>query len=157
VICGDNYFAQDIEKATREVMGLIEPFRPDAVIAGPAFFAGRYAVACGAVCKAAGEKIGVPAVTGMYRENPAVDLYGKDVYIVQTGQNAKDMGWSSPRWWISPRVWLPARRSADPPMKAISPGDPRQRKEGPKLCRKACVHAPCQGEGRAFQHRGAPP
>ena len=45
VICGDNYFAQDVEKATGEVLNLIEPFKPDAVIAGPAFFAGRYAIA----------------------------------------------------------------------------------------------------------------
>ena len=97
VICGDNYFAQDIEKATQEVMKLMEPFRPDVVIAGPAFFAGRYAVACGAVCKAAREKLGVPAVTGMYRENPAVDLYSKDVHIISTGQNAKDMGLVLPK------------------------------------------------------------
>lgn len=97
VICGDNYYSQDIIKATEEVLKLMEPFRPDAVIAGPAFFAGRYAVSCGAVCKGAMEKFGVPAVTGMYPENPAVDLYSKDVYIVETGRNAKDLGLVVPR------------------------------------------------------------
>lgn len=91
LICGDNYCAQDIEKATKELLRLMEPFRPDGLIAGPAFFAGRYAVACGALCKAAKERFGIPAVTGMYRENPAVALYSKHVHIVETGQTAKDM------------------------------------------------------------------
>jgi glycine reductase complex component B subunit gamma len=89
VICGDNYFAQKVEDAADEVIKLIEPFQPDALIAGPAFFAGRYAVACGAVCKKAGEKLGIPAVTGMYRENPAVDLYRSAVYILETESSAK--------------------------------------------------------------------
>jgi glycine reductase complex component B subunit gamma len=97
VICGDNYFSEDIAKATEEVLSLVEPFRPDAVVAGPAFFAGRYAVACGAVCKGAKAKFGVPAVTGMYRENPAVDLYSKDVFIVETGQNAKELALVVPK------------------------------------------------------------
>jgi betaine reductase len=91
VICGDNYFAQKIEEATEEVLKLITPFEPDVLIAGPAFFAGRYAIACGAVCKTAGERLGIPTVTGMYRENPAVDLYRKDAYIVETENSAKKM------------------------------------------------------------------
>jgi len=47
VICGDNYFAENIEKASEEVVNLVRPFRPDLVIAGPAFNAGRYGIACG--------------------------------------------------------------------------------------------------------------
>jgi betaine reductase len=91
VICGDNYFAQRIEHATDEVMKLVSAYRPDALIAGPAFFAGRYGVACGAVCKAAQDRLGIPTVTGMYKENPGVDLFHKDVYIVETGASAAGM------------------------------------------------------------------
>jgi glycine reductase len=91
VICGDNYFAENIETATREVKELIVPYRPDLLFAGPAFNAGRYGIACGAVCKMAQAELRIPAVTGMYRENPGLDLYRKDVYIVQTGDTARAM------------------------------------------------------------------
>lgn len=91
IICGDNYFAQGTERATEEVLQLLAPYKPDAVIAGPAFFAGRYAIACGALCQAVQNRLGIPAVTGMYKENPAADLYARDVFIIQTGSSAKDM------------------------------------------------------------------
>ena len=89
VICGDNYFAQRIEKATEEVIQLILSRRPGAVIAGPAFFAGRYGIACGAVCKTVQDRLGIPAVTGMYKENPGVALFRKDVYVVETDTSAR--------------------------------------------------------------------
>jgi len=91
VICGDNYFVENIEAATREVKDLIAPYRPDLLFAGPAFNAGRYGIACGAVCKMAQTELLIPAVTGMYEENPGLDLYRKDVYIVKTGDNARSM------------------------------------------------------------------
>ena len=89
VICGDNYFAERTEEAVQETLQMIKPYRPDIVIAGPAFNAGRYGIACGEICKAAQDKLGIPAVTGMYEENPGVDLYKKDVYIVKTAESAK--------------------------------------------------------------------
>src|SRR3990170_2027281 len=49
IICGDNYFSEKTDEATQEIMKLITPCRPNIVIAGPAFNAGRYGVACGAV------------------------------------------------------------------------------------------------------------
>jgi glycine reductase complex component B subunit gamma len=91
VICGDNYFAENMEAATSEVEALITPYRPDLLLAGPAFNAGRYGIACGAVCKMAQKEFGIPAVTGMYRENPGLDLYRKDVFIIQTGDSARTM------------------------------------------------------------------
>jgi betaine reductase len=91
VICGDNYFAENIEAATREVRDLVAPYRPELFFAGPAFNAGRYGIACGAVCKMARSELQVPAVTGMYEENPGLDLYRKDAYIVKTGDNARFM------------------------------------------------------------------
>ena len=50
-ICGDNYFAEDIEGASKKVINFISSYRPDVLIAGPAFNAGRYGIACGAICK----------------------------------------------------------------------------------------------------------
>jgi glycine reductase len=90
-ICGDNYIGEKPEEAADEIIELVRQYQPDILIAGPAFEAGRYGIACGAVCKAAMEKLGIPAVTGMYRENPGVELYHKDVYVIRTGNTVKDM------------------------------------------------------------------
>jgi len=84
VICGDNYFGEHIAAAESEIVELIKTYDPDLLIAGPAFNAGRYGVACGAVCRVVQEKLALPAVTGMFPENPGVDLYRKSVCIVET-------------------------------------------------------------------------
>lgn len=84
VICGDNYFSEHTERATEAVLSLVRDFEPDLVLAGPAFNAGRYGVACGAVCQAVSDRLRIPAVTGMFPENPGVELYRKWVYIVET-------------------------------------------------------------------------
>ena len=91
ILCGDNYFAKNPEQAGEEGLRLIEPYRPDLFFAGPAFAAGRYGVACGAICKAIGEKLNIPVLTGMYPENPGVDMYRKYAYICKTGNSARDM------------------------------------------------------------------
>ncbi len=83
-ICGDNTFAEKIDETAEEVLELIRPFQPDAVIAGPAFGAGRYGIACGAVCKAVQERLGIPTATGMNEENPGIDLFRQYTYIVKT-------------------------------------------------------------------------
>ncbi len=91
VICGDTYFGENMEKATEEVVALIEKYKPDLLVAGPAFNAGRYGTACGAVCAAVAEKFGIPVVTGMYPENPGVDMFRKNAYIIETGDSAAGM------------------------------------------------------------------
>jgi betaine reductase len=91
IICGDNYFAEDIEGASQEVRKLITSYQADVLIAGPAFHAGRYGIACGAVCRMVQTLLGIPAVTGMYQDNPGVDLYRKDVFIVRTTDSARGM------------------------------------------------------------------
>lgn len=91
VICGDNYIAEKTEAAAEEVIELFRSCRPDVLIAGPAFDAGRYGIACGAVCRAARNRLGIQAVTGMYKENPAVDLYAWSVYIVETAETVAEM------------------------------------------------------------------
>jgi glycine reductase len=60
-------------------------------IAGPAFNAGRYGVACGSICKAIKENLNIPVVTGMYVENPGADMFKKDIYIVETANAATGM------------------------------------------------------------------
>lgn len=91
VICGDNYFAERIDEATQEVIQLLTPYQPDVFIAGPAFNAGRYGTACGAVSKAVQERLSIPAVTGMYEHNPGAELYRRDLYIVKTADSVKGM------------------------------------------------------------------
>lgn len=85
VICGDNYFAEDTERGAAEGLALVRALKPDLFIAGPAFNAGRYGISCGCMASAVGRELHIPTVTGMFPENPAVELYRKDTYIVRTG------------------------------------------------------------------------
>ncbi len=91
VLCGDNYFAEDLDKAAEETLRLIKDHQPDLLIAGPAFNAGRYGTACGKVCHVVQEQLEIPAVTGMYEENPGVDLFRRSAYIVETEDNVRGM------------------------------------------------------------------
>ena len=91
LICGDNYFSKNPEQAGKEGFKLIESYQPDLFFAGPAFEAGRYGVSCGAVCKTVGEKLGIPVITGMYEENPGMEMYRKNAFICKTGRSARDM------------------------------------------------------------------
>lgn len=91
VICGDSYFNENMEEASAEILGMVKKYNPDLFIAGPAFNAGRYGVACGSICKAVKEKLNIPVVTGMYVENPGADMFKKDLYIVETANAATGM------------------------------------------------------------------
>jgi glycine reductase len=96
VICGDSYFNENVEEATKTVIAMISEFKPDVFVAGPAFNAGRYGMACGSVSKAVSEELGIPVVTAMYQENPGVDSFRRDVYIVKTGDSAATMKTAAP-------------------------------------------------------------
>ena len=91
VICGDSWFNENLEEAKETVLGLIKQYNPDLVVAGPAFNAGRYGMACGAVAEVVGKQLGIPVVTGMYKENPGVEVYRKHAWIVETGDSAAAM------------------------------------------------------------------
>lgn len=91
VICGDTYFGENVDKASSEVLEMIASFEPDIVIAGPAFNAGRYGVACGAVAEAVSDELNIPVVSGMYPENPGVDMYKSYAYIIETTNSAAGM------------------------------------------------------------------
>jgi glycine reductase len=90
VYCGDNYMAEK-PAAIEEVLQMIGEHHPDVVVAGPAFSAGRYGVACGEVAVRAREGLGVTAVTGMHLDNAATELYRSKVYIVSTAKTATGM------------------------------------------------------------------
>ena len=92
VICGDNYMAQGGDAAVDEVVELISGFGPDVVVAGPAFGSGRYGLACGAVCRAVIDRLGIPAVTGLHTDSPGADEYRAWVPILTTAETAAGMG-----------------------------------------------------------------
>ncbi len=91
IICGDSYFNENIEEAKTEIIEMVRKYDPDLFIAGPAFNAGRYGVACGAIAKAVNDELGIPVLTGMYPENPGADMFKKNIYIVETGNSAAAM------------------------------------------------------------------
>ena len=77
VICGDNYFGENLDEATDTIIDMVKKYEPDVFFAGPAFNAGRYGVACGTICKAVEERLGIPVLTAAYEENPGVDMFRK--------------------------------------------------------------------------------
>jgi betaine reductase len=91
VVCGDSFYGENMEEARKLVLDMVKGQKAHLFIAGPAFNAGRYGVACGDICKAVSEELGIPVLTGMYIENPGADIYRKHVSIVQTGNSAADM------------------------------------------------------------------
>ncbi len=97
IICGDNYFAENLESAKQQIIEMVEKHQPDMFVAGPAFNAGRYGVACGTISKAVEETFDIPVITGMYPENPGVDMFRKDMIVVETPISAAGMKKVIPR------------------------------------------------------------
>jgi betaine reductase len=91
VICGDGFFADAMDEAAREVLRLIAEFQPDVVVAGPAFNAGRYGLACSRVCAEVTQQLKIPALTGMHPDNAGIDMHQGAVLIVPTAMSASGM------------------------------------------------------------------
>lgn len=91
IICGDNYFNENSEQVIDNVCKVINEKGVDLLVAGPAFNAGRYGVACGGICSSVSKRLGIPVITAMYPENPAVEIYRKDLLIVATADSAVGM------------------------------------------------------------------
>lgn len=91
LICGDNYFNENTEEALSFILNVIKTEAPDILVAGPAFNAGRYGVACAETAKAVVEEIHIPVVTGMYIENPGLDICKQVAYVANTSDNAGGM------------------------------------------------------------------
>ena len=87
---GDNYFADHAADARSRVRDLLAELQPSVVVAGPAFDAGRYGVACAEVCDVA-RAMGIPAVTAMHPDNPGAALH-RETLIVPTPAEVIGMG-----------------------------------------------------------------
>jgi betaine reductase len=91
VIAGDNYAAENLEMLTELVVNDVKAAHADLFVAGPCFEAGRYGMVAGALCKAVQSELGIPVITGMATENPGVDLYRQELYIVDSGASVGAM------------------------------------------------------------------
>lgn len=90
LICGDNRAAQDLEAFGAEVEKALRDLKPDVLVAGPAFNAGRYGLACGEAAARA-QAMGIPSVAAMNVENPGVELYRRKTYVLPTTPTALGM------------------------------------------------------------------
>ena len=91
IICGDNYAAENLPEVASAVTKAVRDAQADLLVAGPCFQAGRYGTSAGEVCAAVQAQLGVPAITAMAVENPGVDLYREQVYIVDSGPDVSRM------------------------------------------------------------------
>ena len=91
IVCGDSYFNENIDEAKTSIIEMVKKYNPDLFIAGPAFNAGRYGVACGTIAKAVKDELNIPVLTGMYVENPGADMFKNNIYIVSTKNSAAGM------------------------------------------------------------------
>jgi len=91
IVCGDSYFNENLDEAKEALMVMIRAASPDVFIAGPAFNAGRYGVACATICDAVKQELGIPVLTGMFEENPGAEMFKDKLYIIATGNSAGGM------------------------------------------------------------------
>jgi len=91
LVCGDNTFSEQRDDVIEAALKAIQAAQAELLVAGPAFNAGRYGLACAALCAAAKESLGLPAVTGLFPENPAVEVYHDRIVILPTGNSAAGM------------------------------------------------------------------
>lgn len=91
VICGDNYFNENKDEVIEFLKDVNEKVKPEIVVAGPAFNAGRYGMACAGVCELFAKEFNLPVVTGMYEENPGVEVAKSIAYVVDTADSAVAM------------------------------------------------------------------
>lgn len=96
LVFGDDWLAEGGEEAVAVCVARVreaaaELGRPDLVLAGPSFAAGRYGVGCGALCRALETELGVPAVAGMHPESPGVDLHRRHATLVATTDDVMGM------------------------------------------------------------------
>ena len=91
IVCGDSYFGENIEEAKAKILTMVKQVKPDLFLAGPAFNAGRYGVACGTICAAVKEELDIPVLTGMYVENPGAEMFKDKMHIIATRDSAVGM------------------------------------------------------------------
>ncbi len=97
---GDNYFHDHREEATAAILKEVRSRNPQVVVAGPAFNAGRYGLSCVEICHSISGALGIPCVTAMHPENPAVETYrdyhDSNIFLLPTTETAAGMGEALP-------------------------------------------------------------
>lgn len=96
IICGDNFIVEEKESALEIIVAALKKYKPDVVVAGPAFDAGRYGLGCAYVCIEA-QRIGIPAITAMHPENTGILTHRKDIVAVPTSSEASGMADAIPK------------------------------------------------------------
>jgi glycine reductase len=94
VVCGDNYAAERGEAAAAEAVSALAAAgiaTADAVLAGPAFGAGRYGLACGQFARSLPEQLHCPGVAAMAPDNPGAAQWRQQVTIVATSGDVRGM------------------------------------------------------------------
>jgi glycine reductase len=91
IICGDNYFHEQEAGALAAIHELAANFKPDVFLAGPAFNAGRYGLACAKACSWIRDNWRIPAITAMHGDNPGTKEIGRHLFVIQTGASAASM------------------------------------------------------------------
>jgi len=95
VYSGDNYFHAHRDEALNAILSAVREHDADVVVAGPAFNAGRYGLACVEICQFLSERLGLRCVTAMERENPGVavyrDYHNEKVFLLPTTESAAGM------------------------------------------------------------------
>ncbi len=94
--CGDDFFAEHEDAALGLLLGWIDDERPDVLICGPAFGAGRYGYACGVLAREVSRR-GFPVVAAMHEENPGVIAAEGGAYVVPTSTSVTGMREALPR------------------------------------------------------------
>jgi len=95
IVCGDNYCVGHPEEVAAFIGQALDKYQAQALVAGPAFNAGRYGMACGLAATAAAAR-GLVTLAAMFPENPGVDLYKANTFILPTADSAKGMGQAVP-------------------------------------------------------------
>jgi glycine reductase len=90
IVAGDNYFTEETQDAKQAAEALLAQLKPDVLIAGPAFDAGRYGLACAEMCRLAHAR-DIKALTGMHPENAGILTYRQEILAVSTGTDSTEM------------------------------------------------------------------
>ncbi len=91
IICGDTFFNENLAESKSTIREMLKNIEPDLLIAGPAFNAGRYGVACGTAAEVAKADLGIDVISGIYPENPGYEMFKQYAYFIETPDTAAGM------------------------------------------------------------------
>lgn len=97
LVVPDNTFENQYKDMIESlIMNVIQNEKPDIIICGPAFNAGKFAKNCCKICLLILEKFGLPAVTSIYPENEYYKKYKGLIYMIDGGNSAAKMKYDMP-------------------------------------------------------------